>query len=135
MKGFKLLVFTLVYKGNDIEDGIESYETGCLDRKSVKDYGLEVLHITTSLHPRGRYTHAFIRINILIHLCTCLFMYLMHVHMCMYLMHVHICIFVLVCLCVYALMYVYVFVCVSVPTYSLRTYIYPSHRNGNPSRV
>jgi hypothetical protein len=84
MKGFKLLGLTLVYKGNDIEDGIESYEKGCLDRKSVKDSGPEVLHITTSLHPPGRYTHAFIRINILIHLCTCLFMYLMHVHICIF---------------------------------------------------
>jgi hypothetical protein len=41
MKGFKALGFTLVYKGNDIEDGIELYEKGCLDHKSVKDYGLE----------------------------------------------------------------------------------------------
>jgi hypothetical protein len=39
MKGFKSLGFTLMYKGNDIEDGIESYEKGFFDRKSVKDYG------------------------------------------------------------------------------------------------
>ena len=48
MKGFKSLGFTLVYKGKDIEDGIESYEKGCLDCKSMKDYGLEVLNITSS---------------------------------------------------------------------------------------
>jgi hypothetical protein len=41
MKGFKALGFTLVFNGKDIEHGIELYEKGGLDRKSVKDYGLE----------------------------------------------------------------------------------------------
>jgi hypothetical protein len=41
MKGFKALGFTLVFNGKDIEHGIELYEKGGLDRKSVKEYGLE----------------------------------------------------------------------------------------------
>ena len=38
---FKALGFTLVYSGKDIEHGIEMYEKGGLDGKSVKEYGLE----------------------------------------------------------------------------------------------
>jgi hypothetical protein len=40
-KCFKALGFTLVFNGNDIERGVELYEKGGLDRKSVKEYGLE----------------------------------------------------------------------------------------------
>ncbi len=124
MKGFKSLGFTLVYKGNDIEDGIESYEKGCLDRQSVKDYGPEVLHITTSLHPRGRYTHAFIRINILIHVH--LFIYVpdactyMHVlDACTY-MHLRTCMIVCVCTDVC------ICICLRLRTYILATHLYIS---------
>ena len=41
MKDFKTLGFTLVFNGKDIEGGIELYETGGLDGKSVKEHGLE----------------------------------------------------------------------------------------------
>jgi hypothetical protein len=41
MKGFKTLGFMLVFNGKKIEHGIELYEKGGLDRKSVKEYGLE----------------------------------------------------------------------------------------------
>jgi hypothetical protein len=41
MKGFKALGFTLVFNGKDIERGIELYDKGGLDGKSVKEYGLE----------------------------------------------------------------------------------------------
>jgi len=40
-KVFKALGFTLVFNGKDIEHGVELYEKGGLDRKSVKEYGLE----------------------------------------------------------------------------------------------
>ena len=41
MKSFKALGFTQVYNGKNIEHGIELYEKGGLDRKSVKKYRLE----------------------------------------------------------------------------------------------
>jgi hypothetical protein len=41
MKGFKALGFTLRYNSKDIEHGIEMYEKGGLDGKSVREYGLE----------------------------------------------------------------------------------------------
>ena len=40
-KGFKALGFKLVFNDKDIELGVELYEKGDLDRKSVKEYGLE----------------------------------------------------------------------------------------------
>jgi hypothetical protein len=42
LPGFHItLGFTLVFNGKGIEHGIELYEKGGLDRKSVKEYGLE----------------------------------------------------------------------------------------------
>jgi hypothetical protein len=41
MKGLKAFGFTLVYNGKNIEHGIVVYEKGELNRKSVKEYGLE----------------------------------------------------------------------------------------------
>jgi hypothetical protein len=41
MKGFKQLGFTLEFNGKDIERGVELYEKSGLDRKSVKEYGLQ----------------------------------------------------------------------------------------------
>jgi hypothetical protein len=50
-KAFKALGFTLVYKGKDIERGIELHARNCLESQSVKRYGLEESNMDMQGHP------------------------------------------------------------------------------------